>query len=86
MKTNDREKEIFSDSIDKVNEGMESIIELYNNLEEDVHIIAFDDDVISLINQAKSHFGEEFVSTKINTLIREIFSLLEVKSSTPTEQ
>jgi len=85
MKANTRENQAFSDAIDRLNSGMETIINLYNELEEDEPIITFDETVISAISKAKAIYGDEFVNQKINALVRETLSFLPPESSDKTE-
>lgn len=66
----------FSDAIDRVNEGMENIIELYNNLEEDEPLVDYEEDVAEQIERAKRKFGEAEVNKRINTVCREMLSWL----------
>jgi hypothetical protein len=76
MKVNEIEKKSLSDSIDKLNEGLDVVIGLYNEAEEDKPIIKFDDEVITAIEKAKETYGEEEITRRINTIIKEIFAFL----------
>ncbi|MEH7384826.1 atypical membrane-integrating protein (Mistic protein) [Bacillus sp. JJ1521] len=76
MKLNEIEKKSLSDSIDKLNEGLDFVIQLYNEAEEDKPLIQFDDDVINAIEKAKQTFGDEEITRRINTIIKEIFAFL----------
>ncbi|MEH7383321.1 atypical membrane-integrating protein (Mistic protein) [Bacillus sp. JJ1533] len=76
MKLNENEKKSLSDSIDKLNEGLDVVIQLYNEAEEDKPLIQFDEDVIQAIEKAKQTFGDEEITRRINTIIKEIFAFL----------
>ena len=76
MKLNENEKKSLSDSIDKLNEGLDVVIQLYNEAEEDKPLIEFDQEVIEAIERAKEAFGEEEITRRINTIIKEIFAFL----------
>ncbi|WP_449537390.1 atypical membrane-integrating protein (Mistic protein) [Ferdinandcohnia sp. Marseille-Q9671] len=76
MKLNETDKKSLSDSIDKLNEGLDVVIQLYNDAEEDKPIIEFDQEVIEAIEKAKETFGEEEITRRINTIIKEIFAFL----------
>lgn len=76
MKLNPDEKQALSDSIDKLNEGLDYVIGLYNDSEEDKPVIDFDQSVLEAIEKAKQLYGAEEVTRKINTIIKEIFEFL----------
>jgi hypothetical protein len=46
MKVNKTEKQTLSVAIDKVTEGLDEVIELYNNVEEDLPLIKFNEVVV----------------------------------------
>jgi hypothetical protein len=79
MKVNDKEKQALSDAIDKMNEGLDVFIQLYNESEEDKPVIEFDEEVISAIEKAKIAFGEEEITKRINSIIKEVLALLPDK-------
>ncbi|MFS0863728.1 atypical membrane-integrating protein (Mistic protein) [Fredinandcohnia sp. 179-A 10B2 NHS] len=76
MKLNESEKKSLSDSIDKLNEGLDVVIQFYNEAEEDKPLIEFEQEVIEAIEKAKSTFGEEEITRRINNIIKEIFAFL----------
>jgi hypothetical protein len=76
LKAGQDESKIFSDAIDRINQGMEDIINLYNELEEDRELINFDDDIAARIVKAKEKYGGEFVDQKINNVVKEIIEWL----------
>ncbi|WP_077619197.1 atypical membrane-integrating protein (Mistic protein) [Bacillus sinesaloumensis] len=76
MKLNENEKKSLSDSIDKLNEGLDVVIGLYNEAEADKPLIEFDQEVIEAIENAKETFGDEEITRRINTIIKEIFAFL----------
>jgi hypothetical protein len=79
MKVNDKEKQALSDAIDKMNEGLDVFIQFYNESEEDKPIIEFDEEVISAIEKAKKTFGEEEITKRINSIIKEVLAFLPDK-------
>ena len=76
VKANEKESQVFSDAIDAINNGMEDIINIYNNLEGDRPLIDFDNDVIKQIEMAKAKYGDAFVAKKINTVVKEMLDWL----------
>ncbi|MDF0729041.1 atypical membrane-integrating protein (Mistic protein) [Cytobacillus sp. S13-E01] len=78
MKLNEKEKQSLSDSIDKMNEGLDVFIQFYNESEEDKPLIEFDEDVIEAIEKAKEAYGEEATNKKINTIIKEVLTFLPI--------
>lgn len=72
MKANDLEKKKFDKALD-------DILELYNNLEEDEPIIHFSDEVLENIELAKDKYGEDTVHEKINTVVHEMLSWLDLE-------
>jgi len=85
MKANSKESQAFSDAIDSVNNGMETIINFYNELEEDEPLIKFDDAVIDEIMKAKGKYGNDFVNQKINNLVKEMLSWLPLDDGEKVE-
>jgi DNA-binding transcriptional regulator GbsR (MarR family) len=76
MKANPNETKIFSDSIDKMNEAIEEMIELYNGLEEDLPLVEFEKEVLKDIEKAKKVYGDKYVNKKINAIVKEVLSWL----------
>lgn len=79
MKANEQDYKKYSDAIDKIQEGNDAMIDLFNELEDDVSFIEFDEDVITIIEAAKEKYGGEVIDKKINTFIREMLSLLDLE-------
>jgi ABC-type iron transport system FetAB ATPase subunit len=77
VKASKREHNILSRSIDKASEGLDAIIELYNELEEDRPIIQLDEEVLEALEKAKENYGEDMINEKINALIKEALSWLQ---------
>ncbi len=77
MKAEKREYNEMSRAIDRVSEGLDSIIEMYNEIEEDKPIIKLDDQVLSNLEEAKEKYGEDFIDKKLNNLIKEALSWLD---------
>jgi hypothetical protein len=76
MKVTEQEKQALSDAIDKLSEGLDAAIQLYNDAEEDKSLIAFDDDTIQIIESAKNAYGNNQIDERINKIVKEILSLL----------
>ncbi|OAS87086.1 MULTISPECIES: hypothetical protein [Metabacillus] len=79
MKVNEEEKKLLSEAIDKMNEGLDAFIGFYNDSEEDKALIEFSEETIEIIEHAIDTYGKEEVTTKINTIIREVLSFLPNK-------
>jgi hypothetical protein len=76
VKYNKEDREKYSEAIDRMQEGLDRMIDLYNDAEDDVDIIQYDEDVIQAIQKAKEKYGEEFINQKINTIVKEVLSLM----------
>lgn len=85
MKASSKESQAFSDAIDSVNNGMETIINFYNELEDDKPFLNLDDDVIEGITMAKEKYGEDFIDQKINAIVKEMISWLSLEETKPTK-
>jgi hypothetical protein len=79
LKVNEEEKKLLSEAIDKMNEGLDAFIGFYNDSEEDKGLIEFSEETIEIIEHAIEAYGKEEVTTKINTIIREVLSFLPNK-------
>ncbi|MFD2991685.1 hypothetical protein ACFS5O_08570 [Fictibacillus nanhaiensis] len=77
MKYNKEDREKYSEAIDRMQEGLDSMIDLYNEAEDDEEFIQYDEEVIAAIKQAKESFGDEFINQKINTIVKEVLSLMQ---------
>lgn len=86
MKANHEEGQIFSDSIDLINNGIEAIINLYNELEPDQPLIQFDQEVLQKIGKLKEKYGNGFVDKKINAVVKEMIDWLPVDSHDEKEK
>ncbi|HSU79711.1 MAG TPA: atypical membrane-integrating protein (Mistic protein) [Candidatus Angelobacter sp.] len=78
MKANHDEGQLFSDSIDLINNGIEAIINLYNDLEPDQPLIQFDQEVLQKVGKLKEKYGDAFVDKKINAVVKEMIDWLPV--------
>lgn len=74
MKLTVNEKKTFSDTIDKLNEGLDTVIKLYNESEGDKPVIEFDDELIELIQNAKETYGENEITGRINKFLKEVLT------------
>jgi methionyl-tRNA synthetase len=77
LKYNKEDREKYSEAIDRMQEGLDSMIDLYNEAEDDEELIQYDEEVITAIRQAKESFGEDFINQKINTIVKEVLSLMK---------
>lgn len=78
MKANENDYKKYSDAIDQLQQGNDAMIDLFNAMESDRELIGFDDEVVEQIEKAKVKFGDEVVNNKINTVVREMLSWLEL--------
>jgi hypothetical protein len=76
VKYNKEDREKYSEAIDRMQEGLDIMIDLYNEAEDDDEIIHFDDEVLQAIQKAKEKYGETFINQKINTIVKEVLSLM----------
>lgn len=77
LKYNKEDREKYSEAIDRMQEGLDNMIDLYNEAEDDEELIQYDEEVIAAIRQAKESFGEDFINQKINTIVKEVLSLMQ---------
>ncbi|MED1862093.1 hypothetical protein P4V41_01290 [Fictibacillus nanhaiensis] len=77
MKYNKEDREKYSEAIDRMQEGLDSMIDLYNEAEDDEELIQYDEEVIVAIRQAKESFGGQFIDQKINTIVKEVLSFMQ---------
>ncbi|ADM39084.1 biofilm formation protein MstX [Bacillus spizizenii] len=75
MKVTSEEKEQLSTAIDRMNEGLDAFIQLYNESEIDEPLIQLDDDTADLMKQARDMYGQEKLNEKLNTIIKQILSI-----------
>ncbi|WP_163970304.1 hypothetical protein [Oceanobacillus halotolerans] len=62
----------------KFDKALDDILDLFNNLEDDVPIIEFSEEVMEQIQLAKKKYGDDTVNEKINTVVREMLSWLDL--------
>ncbi|MDA1476215.1 protein mistic [Bacillus changyiensis] len=79
MKVTDQEKQQLSMAIDKMNEGLDAFILLYNESEKDEPLIEYEDETASIIKHAIEQYGKDSINQKLNAIVKEIlsFSLLK---------
>ncbi|MCM3718727.1 hypothetical protein [Fictibacillus phosphorivorans] len=77
VKYNKEDREKYSDAIDRMQEGLDSMIDLYNEAEDDEELIEYEEEVIAAIKEAKETFGSDFIDQKINTIVKEVLSLMQ---------
>ena len=79
MKANESDYKKYSDAIDRIQEGNDAMIELFNELESDKQIIIFSDDVTEDIERAKKKHGNDMIDEKINAVVREMLSWIDLE-------
>lgn len=84
MKLNKQSKKQYSDAIDKMQEGLEAMIDLYNEAEDDIPLIAFEAEVQKDIEKAKKKYGSPFIDGKINAIVKEVLSFMPLDDA-PSE-
>nr|WP_223151804.1 protein mistic [Bacillus velezensis] len=75
VKVTNGEKEQLSNAIDRMNEGLDAFIQLYNESENDEPLIQFEDETADLIRHARDSYGQEQLDEKLNTIIKQILSI-----------
>jgi uncharacterized protein YwgA len=85
MKLNEQEKQTLSEAIDKLNEGLDSFIQLYNDAEADRPLIEFDEEAVQIIEKAKNIYGNSEIDNRMNKIVKEILSLLPLDTKTQRE-
>lgn len=78
MKANESDYKKYSDAIDRIQEGNDAMIELFNELESDKQLISYSDDVIEDIERAKKKHGNDMIDEKINAVVREMLSWIDL--------
>lgn len=64
----------------RFDKALDDFIELFNKLEADDPIIHFDDEVLKNIELAKKKYGDDLVNNKINTVVGEMLSWLDLEN------
>ncbi|MFD2617750.1 atypical membrane-integrating protein (Mistic protein) [Terrilactibacillus laevilacticus] len=78
MKANDQER-------DKFDKALDTIINLFNDLEDDEPIVEFDEDVTLKIEIAKKIYGSNVINERINNVVKEILMLLPLDAEIDEE-
>jgi len=81
MKANEQDYKKYSDAIDRIQEGYDDMVELFNELENDTPFINFEPRVIDKIEIAKEKYGDNLIDEKINSVIDEVLSWLELEEN-----
>lgn len=63
----------------RFDKALDEILDIFNNIEDDEPIINFNDEVLELIEKAKKKYGIEKVSEKINAVVGEMLSWLDLE-------
>lgn len=78
MKADESDYKKYSDAIDRIQEGNDAMIELFNDMESDKQLISYSDDVIEDIERAKKKHGNDEIDDKINKVVREMLSWIDL--------
>ncbi|WP_141603859.1 atypical membrane-integrating protein (Mistic protein) [Terrilactibacillus laevilacticus] len=78
MKANDQER-------DKFDKALDTIINLFNDLEDDEPIVEFDEDVTLKIEIAKKIYGSNVINERMNNVVKEILMLLPLDAEIDEE-
>jgi hypothetical protein len=76
LKLNSKENKGLSKAIDQVTEGLDALIELYNESEIDEPILQWTEENVANIKKANEHYGAKVVETKINKIVSEMLEWL----------
>lgn len=76
MKVDDKERNQLSQAIDQLSEGLDAVIELYNESVEDKPLLQLTEENESLLGKAVIKFGGEEVNGKVNKVIAELLEWL----------
>ncbi|MCA1055691.1 atypical membrane-integrating protein (Mistic protein) [Rossellomorea aquimaris] len=79
MRAKSDENEKYSEAIDRMQEGLEAMIELYNDMEEETPFVDLEEGVLKDLEKAKQIYGEEYVSQKVNGILKEVLSWLDLE-------
>jgi uncharacterized protein YwgA len=86
MKLHEQEKQTLSEAIDKLNDGLDSFIQLYNEAETDQPLIEFDEEAVQIIEKAKNIYGNNEIDNRMNKIVKEILSLLPLDQKVPVNE
>ncbi|MGM0846282.1 MAG: hypothetical protein ACQEUT_15000 [Bacillota bacterium] len=76
MKVDDKESNQLSQAIDQLSEGLDAIIELYNETVEDKPLLQLTEENEELLSKAIIKFGGKEVNGKVNKVIAELLEWL----------
>ena len=76
MKVDDKERNQLSQAIDQLSEGLDTIIELYNESVEDKPVLQLSEENEKLLGKAIIKFGDVEVNGKVNKVIAELLEWL----------
>ncbi|WP_158595119.1 hypothetical protein [Oceanobacillus piezotolerans] len=71
MKASEEESKRFDKALDE-------FIDLFNNLESDVPVVQFTEEVLEKIEKAMEQYGVEVIEERINKVVEELLSWLEL--------
>lgn len=74
MNVSNEEQKLLSGAIDKMNEGLDSFIQLYNEAKLQKSNIEFDEKTLKAIEEAIEVHGKEAVEKKLNRIVQEILT------------
>lgn len=78
MNVSSDEQKLLSGAIDKMNDGLDAFIQLYNEAKLQKSNIEFDEKTLKVIEEAIEVHGKDAVDKKLNRIVQEIltFNLL----------
>jgi hypothetical protein len=76
LKVNDKENKELSKAIDQLTEGLDAVIELYNESELDEPVLKWTDENLERIKKANLQYGAKEVQAKINKIVSELLDWL----------
>ncbi|WP_456272016.1 hypothetical protein [Bacillus sp. AK031] len=76
MKVDDKERNQLSQAIDQLSEGLDTVIELYNESVEDKPLLQLTEENEGLLGKAVIKYGKEEVNGKVNKVIAELLEWL----------
>jgi hypothetical protein len=76
VKIDDQERNQLSEAIDHLSEGLDAVIELYNESVEDKPLLQLTEENEGLLTKAIIKFGGEEVNGKVNKVIAELLEWL----------
>jgi hypothetical protein len=86
MKGTEQERNQLSQAIDQLTEGLDSVIELYNDSVDDKPLLQLTKENERTLKKAIIKFGENEVNGKVNKVIAELFEWLPLEDVEENEE